>query len=522
MKILMYGWEFPPFFSGGLGIACHAIVQELAQKNMDVALVLPHTVENLIDKERVSIFGCDAIIAAVSNIAVDGKYPSINFDTLTSININSSANLDASTSISSDISSCFSTFLAPYLHITENEYLAELTAATRASTTTIEALIAKLKTLTTTTSLHELIASRRTTAATIKLTGKYGLNLLTEVCHYAIIAGVLAAAIPHDIIHAHDWLTVMAGIEAKKRSNKPLIFHVHALETDRSGMWVDTRIFAIEKYGLEQADKIIAVSEYTKNVVINNYGIAPDKIVVIHNGTYFNDSDDNNNNDDGNDGSNGGHSRTKETTEQRIGNEITGESGKKYSPFKQRKIHKHHKMVLFLGRLAQQKGPLFFIEIASKILAKRHDVHFVIAGTGSLLQEMIHRVAALHLGKYIHFTGFLEHKKIERIFRLADVYVMPSVSEPFGISCLEALSYNVPVVISKQSGVAEVLPNVVKADFWDVDDMASKVVALLDHTVLSRATLQDSRENLQDLTWGKAVDALIELYVQLAATQTVY
>jgi glycosyltransferase involved in cell wall biosynthesis len=176
-------------------------------------------------------------------------------------------------------------------------------------------------------------------------------------------------------------------------------------------------------------------------------------------------------------------------------------------------------MVLFLGRLAHQKGPFHFLEVARRILEKRQDVHFVIAGSGYLMQEMIHRVAAMHIGKYVHFIGFIDNKKIARIFDLADVYVMPSVSEPFGLSCLEALSCGVPVVISKQSGVAEVLHHVAQVDFWDINEMANKILALLDHRALCRAMLANTAKELEGLTWGKTADSLIDLYRSLTSAR---
>lgn len=521
MKVLMYGWEFPPFFSGGLGVACHAMVQELAKKNINVAIILPHTVENLIDKERVAIVGCDTVTSNIKKICGERRCYYACCD--------------------KNLTFPFSTFLSPYLHLTETEYLSQLSSVTTATTTGI---ITKLKALCGFSSLHELAALRPAAAVDGKMTGKYGMNLLAEVCYYAIIAGALATTISHDVIHAHDWLTILAGIEARKRSGKPLIFHVHALETDRSGMWVDTRIFAIEKYGLEQADKVIAVSEYTKNIIIEKYGIASDKIVIVHNGTYIDDTvDDDIDNvaDLINGGKNGGEinrARTNRLNRNVQSNERTASTNSSSPPcsvtaaaaattaaaaaaaaataahLSHRPPSSHHrnKMVLFLGRLAQQKGPSYFIEAARKILEHRRDVHFVVAGTGDLWRGMVERVAELQLGKYIHFTGFLEHKKIDRIFHLANVYVMPSISEPFGLSCLEALSYGVPVVISKQSGVAEVLPHAIKVDFWDIDEMANKILALLDHQVLHRTTLRNSRCNLKHLTWEKTADSLINVY----------
>ena len=442
MKILMYGWEFPPRISGGLGVACHAMVQELAKKKVDVTMVLPYAMEQVTSRENVSFIGCDAVVASLTR--------------------------------QSDISdlgqACFGEnlvrFLHPYFQSGEEQYLEQLDEASAR----VASIIAKLQAVHQFADFHGVVTAHAGKSLPFKLTGQYGMNLLAEVCHYAIVAGALAVTVPHDVIHAHDWLTVLAGVEAKKRSSKPLLFHVHALEPDRSGVMVDARIFAIEKYGMEQADKIIAVSEYTKSVIVCHYGISPEKIIVVHNGSYVDDN-------------------STELPQPR-----------------------RHKMVLFLGRLAHQKGPFFFIEAAQKILEKRRDVHFVVAGTGGLLREMIDRVAALRIGKQVHFTGFLDKKKVERIFRLADVYVMPSVSEPFGLSCLEALSYGVPVVISKQSGVAEVLSHVVKVDFWNTDDMANKILALLDYKALRQITLQQSIDDLECLTWAKTADKLICLY----------
>jgi glycosyltransferase involved in cell wall biosynthesis len=265
-------------------------------------------------------------------------------------------------------------------------------------------------------------------------------------------------------------LTGLAGIEARKRSHKPLIFQVHALEYDRSGESVNQTVLAIEKHILGAADKIIAVSQYTKNIIVNRYGINPDKIVVVHNGTYS------------------------------------------YPPITERPAKRNHKLVAFVGRVTHQKGPWHFIEVARKILEKRPDVHFIIAGTGDQLKEMIERVAELRIGKNIHFTGFLPHEKVQELYQLADVYVMPSVSEPFGLTCLEAVSNNIPVVISKQSGVAEVLNHVLKTDFWDSDEMVNRIMALLNYRALREESVKQSSTEVKSLTWEQTADKLIKIY----------
>ena len=303
------------------------------------------------------------------------------------------------------------------------------------------------------------------------ITGKYGADLLTEVLHYALVAGTMAKNNPHDLIHAHDWLTMLAALEARHSSRKPVILHVHALEVDRSGLEVDKRIFAIEKYGMEQADHVIAVSQYTKDNIVKYYHIAPEKITVVHNGVYCQDS-------------------TPVATS-------------------------HPKMVLFLGRMTQQKGPYFFLEVASKVLTKRQDVQFVLVGAGELLVEMIERTANLQLGKNIHFTGFLDSERVKEIYRLADVYVMPSVSEPFGLSALEALSYDVPAIVTKQSGVTEVLHHTLVADFWNTEDIAAKILALLTYPALRKTSLVNTKKDLRAITWSKTADKIIAVYQKI-------
>jgi glycosyltransferase involved in cell wall biosynthesis len=297
---------------------------------------------------------------------------------------------------------------------------------------------------------------------------------LVEVLRYALVAGALAKDVEHEVIHAHDWLTILAALEAKRYSNKPVVLHIHALETDRSGLWVDKRIFAIEKYGMSKADRIVAVSQHTKDSIVKHYGIDPEKISVIHNGIYCNE-------------------------------EANPVVKKESDP----------KMVLFLGRMTRQKGPCFFIEVARRVLEKRSDVQFVLAGAGDLLVDMIEHTASLRIGKNVHFTGFLDSERVQEIYKLADVYVMPSVSEPFGLSALEALSYNVPAIITKQSGVSEVLRHTLVCDFWDVEDMAAKILVLLKYPALRCASLANEQKALRVTTWGKTAEKIIELYKKM-------
>lgn len=441
MKVLMYGWEFPPRISGGLGVACYAIVKELAKQNVGVTLVLPYTVADSIKDSHVQIVGCDH--------AVKLKEESRSKELENVIDIKYAPLVS---------------YLNPYVSSRDLQQL--FTSATLKSLLEILAKIAlpeEIKQL--------AIAAAHPHLEGAAISGTYGANLLLEVFRYATVAGEIAKTAEHDVIHAHDWLTVLAAIEAKRVSKKPLVFHVHALETDRSGIWIDKRIFAIEKYGMEQADKVITVSEYTKSIAVQYYGIAPEKISVVHNGIYYDE-------------------------------QVPVELQKKAHP----------QMILFLGRVTHQKGPAYFIDVAKKILNVRPDVQFVVAGVGDLLISMIEKVAALRIGKNVHFLGFLDQEKVKKIFQLTDVYVMTSVSEPFGLSPLEALSNRVPTVISKQSGVAEVLNHILATDFWDTDDMAAKVLALLEYRALREASITNSMQDLKKLTWDSTASKIIEVY----------
>jgi glycosyltransferase involved in cell wall biosynthesis len=297
---------------------------------------------------------------------------------------------------------------------------------------------------------------------------------MSEVMRYASAAGSIAKKVSFDIIHVHDWLTMLAGVEAKRISGKPLIVHAHALEFDRSGDNINKAVYDIEKYGMENADRVIAVSHYTKDTIIQKYGIDPAKVTVIHNAV------------------------TKDLV-----------------PYNsQYKRMGKDKVVLFLGRITFQKGPDYFVEAAAKVLAHSDNVRFVMAGSGAMAPNMIERIAELKLGRKFHFTGFLKGQEVEQMYRESDVYVMPSVSEPFGISPLEAMRYDVPVIISKTSGVAEVLSSALKVDFWDIDELAGKILAVLNHKSLRDELVARGSVELKTIQWDNAAARLTEVYNQ--------
>lgn len=304
-------------------------------------------------------------------------------------------------------------------------------------------------------------------------TGKYGPSLMDEVAQYALVGAQVARDLEgqFDVIHAHDWLTYYAGIAAKEVSGKPLVVHMHATEYDRSGENVNPVVHKIEKAGMSAADKVIAVSHLTESIVVNKYGIPAEKVVAVHNAVRF-------------------ASGEAEGVERGIDDKI----------------------VTFLGRITYQKGPEYFVEAAAKVLAKNPNVRFVMAGSGDMLNKIILRVAKLGIADRFHFTGFLKGDDVNKMFNLSDVYVMPSVSEPFGISPLEAMRSNVPTIISKQSGVAEILDYAIKVDYWDVDALADAINGLIDYPALSEMFIKKGQEEVTSLKWNNAAKKVLDVY----------
>ena len=306
----------------------------------------------------------------------------------------------------------------------------------------------------------------------IEFSGKYPDNLIEEINNYSIVAGVIARTIPCDIIHSHDWLTYPAGIHAKNVTGKPLVIHVHATDFDRSRGNVNPTVFAIEKDGMENADHIITVSELTRRTVIDKYGISPDKVTTVHNAVIP------------------------------LDDELLN------IPRREKK----DKVITFLGRITMQKGPEYFVEAAAKVLQKSKHVRFVMAGSGDMMDAMIRLVAKRNIADRFHFTGFLRGKQVYEMLADSDVYVMPSVSEPFGISPLEAMEMGVPSIISKQSGCAEILDNVIKTDYWDIDAMADAMHALTHYPALHHELRDRGIEEIHTITWEKAGKKVIDIY----------
>ncbi|NQU78478.1 glycosyltransferase family 4 protein [Candidatus Woesearchaeota archaeon] len=403
MKILMFGWEFPPFKSGGLGTACYDLTKGLSRQGLDVTFVMP-TAPKKADAEFVNLLGAN-------NFAGKVKIRKI------------------------------SSILTPYQSF--SSYSEELK---------------KLGT--------DYVKNSNDKEV-------YGNNLYTEVMRYSAAGSEIAEETDCDVIHMHDWMTYQAGINAKEHNKKPLVAHIHATEYDRTGGNPNKIISNIERNGLVKADVVIANSHFTKNNVIKHYGINPDKIEVVHWGI---DSDN-------------PHYNINQK-----------------SPFNKEKI------VLFLGRITIQKGPDYFVETASKVLKYEPNTKFVVAGSGDMFERMVNRADELDILDRFIFTGFLRGADVHRAFQMADLYVMPSVSEPFGLVALEALKNGTPILISKQSGVSEVVTHALKVDFWDTDEMTNKIVNILKYSELREELKQNSFREVQQFNLDKPAEKTRQVY----------
>jgi glycosyltransferase involved in cell wall biosynthesis len=298
---------------------------------------------------------------------------------------------------------------------------------------------------------------------------------LEEIFKYSLVAEVIARDNQFDVIHAHDWLTYPAGIAAKRISGKPLVIHVHATDFDRSGGSVNPQVYAMEKEGMDAADKIITVSNLTRNIVIEKYNINPEKVVTVYNAVE------------------------PLSSEEKI------------------KLKKgvDEKIVTFLGRITMQKGPEYFVEAANMVLQKMNNVRFVMAGSGDMMNAMVKRAAELKITDRFHFTGFLKGDDVFDMFRMSDVFVMPSVSEPFGIVPLEAMQSNVPVIISYQSGVSEILKYAIKIDYWDTYAMADAIYGLINYPALHTMFRDHGKEEVANLQWKNSAKKVRDIYLEV-------
>ncbi|WP_320054568.1 glycosyltransferase family 4 protein [uncultured Acetobacteroides sp.] len=420
MRVLMFGWEYPPHISGGLGTACLGITQGLAERNVDIIFVVPKAYGDE-PLSRGMLVGAEGTPHRLQQVPA-------TLERLLNIRIPSS------------------------IHAYPQS--------------TYQGLDKRMQ------SVQE-VSVARASGGGFRFSGGYGPNLMAEVAHYASIGGRIARKHDFDVIHAHDWPTIPAGIVAKKATGKPLVVHFHATEYDRSGFNINRQVYDIEKMGVDEADRVICVSNLTKQTLIRRYQADERKIEVVHNGV------------------------------EHFENALSGEAKARSTS---------EKVVSFLGRITYQKGPAFFVEAAKKVLDYLPNVRFVMAGDGDLLPAMVDRVAKLRMGDRFHFTGFLRGKEVTKLFAQTDVFVMPSVSEPFGIVPLEAMQQQVPVLISRQSGVSEVLRYALKADYWDTDSLADAIYGLVTYPALHSFLSANGHAESMSLSWADAAKKIERCY----------
>jgi glycosyltransferase involved in cell wall biosynthesis len=404
MRVLMLGWEFPPYFAGGVGTVCYELTKALANKGVHVTYVMPQGPDDVrSDHIKLLVANREAQRLGVKLYGVKST-------------------------------------LTPY--VSREEYLWNTGSVLFKKDTRLRAI--------------------------------YGANLMEEMARFALEVCAIAEHEEFDVIHAHDWTTIPAALALKRKFNKPVILHVHITEFDKTGgEHADSQVYRVEYEGFRQADLIIAISNFVKQRLVNQYYVDPGKIRVVYNSVD-------------------GNGAALDVVRERIG--------------------ANEKLVLFLGRVTLQKGPDYFLEAASRVVKLVPNVRFVVAGTGDMLPRMIERAADIGLGNRVIFPGFVSREEGDRLFRMADLFVMPSVSEPFGIVPLEAMKQGTPVIVSRQSGVSEVLQHALKVDFWDVDDLANKMIAALTYEPLHSTLRHHGTIEIQRFTWETPAEGCINVY----------
>lgn len=426
MRVLMFGWEFPPHISGGLGTASYGLTKGMATlDDLEVIFVVPKAWGDE-EQSNVRLIGANKVPVAYKNVTYKGFRRPIE-------------KIEVSSRI------------VPY---TDPDNFWKMT---RSEVSGYNFFV------------------QTNSRGLVDFSGKYDCSLMDEIYKYSVVASIIAEENDFDIIHAHDWLAYPAGIAAMEVSGKPLVIHVHATDFDRSGGNVNPEVYSIEKNGMDAASKIITVSNLTRDIVINKYNIHPDKVETVYNAV-------------------------EPVT---IPENLILKKGF------------DEKVVTFLGRITMQKGPEYFIEAANKVLKVMNNVRFVMAGSGDMMEKMMRRAAALKITDRFHFTGFLKGPDVFTMLDMSDVYIMPSVSEPFGISPLEAMQSNVPVIISKQSGVAEILTHAVKTDFWDIDAMADAIYGILNYPALSNMFIRNGKEEVIRLKWDNSARHVRDIYYKV-------
>ena len=493
MRVLMLGWEFPPFITGGLGTACYGLTRAMSARGTEISFVLPKYVGSDYT-EHVKLLTPQSKRAADGDRAPQAVASTFKFKpdpkpTPTDREGKEAFRNVVFKAVPSHMASVYPGGGLQYtptgtrkaegigfIHAKPPSVAQAVPESTQSGTALLN------------NSNHEIATNSSASApppASLPAAPDIGYSgdLFGEAHRYADLCLDLSKGEDFDVIHAHDWLTFPAAQALSKATSKPWIAHVHSTEYDRAGEGANLDIVQYEKAGVLSADRVIAVSEFTRKILINRYGVDQSRCDVVYNGVEQT--------------INNGTEKTRP---------VTPPAG----------IKKDEKVVLYLGRVTMQKGPEYFIAAAKKVLEKMDNVKFVVAGSGDQIERTIEQAAKAGIGSKITFTGFLHREDVRRVYEMADVYVMPSVSEPFGIAPLEAIAHNVPVIISRQSGVSEVLEHALKVDFWDTHDIANKIIAVLRHPPLSKTMREQADLEVRELTWDGAAKKCEAVYDGLA------
>jgi glycosyltransferase involved in cell wall biosynthesis len=483
MRILMLGWEFPPFIAGGLGTACYGLTRALDRLGHHVVFVLPRPVERS-HASHIKLLApaASAIQPVAGGAGAGAAMPAVPVGGNASVDdagsephgVPGSHTVDYSTPGFEHVTfrGVPASFSSPYPGFSERPKTMVRTVVReggRTYTVTVDEFGNEVE--------NEASGFETTPGYSLTPIGggagaAYHGDVIGDSERYARLVVALCRREKFDVIHAHDWMTFPAGQALARVTGRPLVVHVHSTEFDRAGEHVNQRVYDIERRGCHGAMRVVAVSNLTKSILVNRYGVPGHHVDVIWNG---------------------------------IENENV-------QPTSADTINPRDRIVLFLGRITMQKGPEYFIRAAKLVLEKIPDAKFIVAGSGDMAVRMIEEAAHLGIGHRVLFTGFLRGKDVDRVFRMANCYVMPSVSEPFGIAPLEAMRNDVPTIISKQSGVSEALTHVLKVDFWDIKEMANKIVAVLRHPPLGQTMREHGSFELRKLTWDGAAAKCVESY----------
>ncbi len=461
VRVLMLGWEYPPRFVGGMGKACQGLSQAMAKLGAHLFFVLP-TFPERVSEQHLEVIGAEECLEEA------GWIPEVGFASQVT---NAAPQLKKTSGITlkSVDAQIYPYGAHPQDPLSENlrqviermstsDFFKKPDRKNRVTSKIIPKVQRTIK------NIMEECPSRSSSEI-------YGKNLWSEIERYCFAVRHLADAHEVDLVHAHDWMTFPAAFEFQRVTGVPVYLHVHATEYDRSGDNLNHEVFRIEREGFRRANHIFAVSRYTAGIIERLYGVHRKKISVVYN-----------------------------APEEGIKSLLSiAESDRRFD-------------VVFLGRLTFQKGPDHFLKAAALVSQANSTARFVLCGTGDMLDKLRAQAFKLGIEDRVHFAGFVEPAGVDEILQHSKVLVMPSVSEPFGLVALEAIHCGIPVILSKQSGVREVLQRALQVDFWDHERLADQILAALRLEGLSKQLVSEGMDQLRLLSWEKSAGKVMEVY----------